>query len=263
MHHAYSNQQRYNECVDEYKTTLAAIGRQRGGVIDDGSVAAAVEDLPPISKPSKDDTNLCVQQSKRALEHSGSGSSIHRDEIDNKENVAMMSAANDGRTDTAPLSNDQQISVKEATRKFNRIASEEEASKIISPPAKKKPEKVSFFWLFYFVLMAIATIGHGPRSQLRTITLRSKSVWKRFRCVLLTSAMCSAFNLCTDRIESVQRITLKWMMITSCLMLWLNELNVLLFCKITEIKYRNRVEGLPLHWEWNNCIESWFVTANV
>lgn len=146
MHHAYMNQQKYGNCVDEYKTALMAMGRQRGGVIDDGTVAAAVEELPPkmpsISKPSKDDSNFNVQ-SKRAIEHSGSGTSI-RDECDDKENEpdalpAMRPMASAENTRTL----DKQISVKEATKKFNRIASEEEANKIVSPPAKKKPEKVS------------------------------------------------------------------------------------------------------------------------
>lgn len=43
----------------------------------------------------------------------------------------------------------KQISVKEATQKFNRIASEEEANKIISPSSKKRTENVSILFLFY------------------------------------------------------------------------------------------------------------------
>lgn len=151
MHHAYMNQQKYGECVDEYKTALMAIGRQRGGVIDDGTVAAAFEELPPemppISKPSKDDSNLSVQ-SKRGIEHSGSGSSI-RDETDDKENVPAAPPLGPRPMASAEYTRtlDKQISVKEATKKFNRIASEEEANKITSPPAKKKPEKVSTVFL--------------------------------------------------------------------------------------------------------------------
>lgn len=154
MHHAFMNQQKYGDCVDEYKTALMAIGRQRGGVIDDGTVAAAFEELPPemasITKPSKDDSNLCVQ-SKRVIEHSGGSGSLIRDEFDDKENVPSTSPAigrgmvNAENTRTL----DKQISVKEATKKFNRIASEEEANKIISPPAKKKPEKVSSFHSYF------------------------------------------------------------------------------------------------------------------
>lgn len=152
IHHAYMNQQKYGECVDEYKTALMAIGRQRGGVVDDGTVAAAVEELPPemvsVSKPSKDDSNFNVQ-SKRAIEHSASGSSI-RDEVDDKENVPVTPPARGGQTAEHTRTLDKQISVKEATKKFNRIASEEEANKIISPPAKKKPEKVSYFLVVFF-----------------------------------------------------------------------------------------------------------------
>lgn len=192
MHHAYMNQQKYGECVDEYKTALMAIGRQRGGVIDDGTVAAAVEELPPempsISKPSKDDSNLNVQ-SKRVIEHSASGSSI-RDEVDDKENVpsshppigvAMLSAEN-----TRTL--DKHISVKEATKKFNRIASEEEAAKITSPPAKKKPEKVSSNGFLSFIVFPILIATFALMARPRSITFRSKSSKAICICYFCTAA---------------------------------------------------------------------------
>ncbi|XP_030375083.1 uncharacterized protein LOC115624511 [Scaptodrosophila lebanonensis] len=67
----------------------------------------------------------------------------------NKENIprfSFSSGASATSTDSSATDkvsdtvDNPVISVKEATRKFNRMASEEEA-KIISPPAKKKPEK--------------------------------------------------------------------------------------------------------------------------
>lgn len=76
------------------------------------------------------------------------------DETGNKENIPRFSfsSGSSGGTESTDAAGDKSsgpdvetenpISVKEATRKFNRMASEEEA-RIISPPSKKKPEKVS------------------------------------------------------------------------------------------------------------------------
>uniref|UniRef100_A0A1I8Q934 SOWAHA-C winged helix-turn-helix domain-containing protein n=1 Tax=Stomoxys calcitrans TaxID=35570 RepID=A0A1I8Q934_STOCA len=73
------------------------------------------------------------------------------DETANKENIPRFSfSSGSSATDSTDMGNgtgdkssdsENPISVKEATRKFNRMASEEEA-KIISPPTKKKPEKL-------------------------------------------------------------------------------------------------------------------------
>ncbi|XP_059223970.1 uncharacterized protein LOC106091120 [Stomoxys calcitrans] len=72
------------------------------------------------------------------------------DETANKENIPRFSfSSGSSATDSTDMGNgtgdkssdsENPMSVKEATRKFNRMASEEEA-KIISPPTKKKPEK--------------------------------------------------------------------------------------------------------------------------
>lgn len=139
MHHAYKNQQKYGECVDEYKHALRAIGRASAGSIDDADslpITSAEElpppEIPPKSKPLKDDSNLTMQLKQQET--------ISSQENEDKENVIKTSIdPNVERIKTL----DKQISVKEATRKFNRIASEEEAAKVTSPPTKKKPEKVS------------------------------------------------------------------------------------------------------------------------
>uniref|UniRef100_A0A1B0DL44 SOWAHA-C winged helix-turn-helix domain-containing protein n=1 Tax=Phlebotomus papatasi TaxID=29031 RepID=A0A1B0DL44_PHLPP len=67
-----------------------------------------------------------------SVEKSSSDDSV---EEANKENLAIM----EEMMEIAKTESENKISVKEATKKFNRIASEEE--KIISPSSKKKPEK--------------------------------------------------------------------------------------------------------------------------
>lgn len=155
MLRAYQNQEKYGECVDEFKSALVQIGRQMRGEPDEPSGAghlepneAAAPRLPPKSKSLKDEANYTKQQlldatptkSMAAADKSGASAGQppvpSHDFGEDKENVSEMAPGTPART------LDKQISVKEATKKFNRIASEEEASKIISPTAKKKPEKV-------------------------------------------------------------------------------------------------------------------------
>lgn len=155
--HAYKNQQKYGECVDEFKSALSAIGRRHNDSDDiDNDCAAAmsvnanyaaaapelVPKLPPKSKPFKDDLNLSKQI---AIEESAKESV--NDGNEDKENIADLPVSTASADHMRTL--DKQISVKEATKKFNKIASEEEASKITSPPAKKKPEKVNNSYFYY------------------------------------------------------------------------------------------------------------------
>lgn len=146
MHHAYMNQQKYGDCVDEYKSALRAIGRAAAGLPDDpdgpeNAALGAFEEPPPEivikSKPSKDDSNLTMQLKRQEQVQEPTPATDGED----KENAMKAAPVNLNVERTKTL--DKQISVKEATRKFNRIASEEEAAKVTSPPAKKKPEKVS------------------------------------------------------------------------------------------------------------------------
>lgn len=155
MHHAYKNQQKYGECVDEYKNALRAMGRASGGPIDDPDSLPFTPteelpppEIPPKSKPLKDDSNLTMQLKQQET--------ISFQENEDKENgIKTPIDQNVDRMKTL----DKQISVKEATRKFNRIASEEEAAKVTSPPSKKKPEKVSlrFTLLTSFFFFAFAS----------------------------------------------------------------------------------------------------------
>ncbi|XP_052845382.1 ankyrin repeat domain-containing protein SOWAHC isoform X2 [Drosophila gunungcola] len=125
------HQENYQECVDEF---AAAIKRIEPARLEK---QPSVKSEDPEKKPSR-------------------SNSI--DVTDNKENIPRFSFSSEASTDSNPNEKPEKsgeddskpiavgdaaenpISVKEATRKFNRMASEEEA-KIISPPAKKKPEK--------------------------------------------------------------------------------------------------------------------------
>lgn len=136
MQHAYMNQQKYGECVDEYKSALRSMGRAAAVDEDDIDAVSVVSEppppeLPPKPKASKDDANARKQEEI---------------EMEEKENIpAELSSVTDKLNEAERTRTlEKQISVKEATKKFNRIASEEEASKVTSPPTKKKPEKVSF-----------------------------------------------------------------------------------------------------------------------
>lgn len=146
MLRAYQNQEKYGECVDEFKSTLASIGRQMKGELDMEASTSSSEPtdaaprLPPKTKTLKDEANYTKQQMvdvtpTKSMQLADTNAS-NDDFGEDKENISEMTAGITTRT------LDKQISVKEATKKFNRIASEEEANKIISPTAKKKPEKV-------------------------------------------------------------------------------------------------------------------------
>lgn len=122
----------YRECVNEFTAAMQRIDPAR------------LELQPSPEAPDAPKTN----------EPKASAKSISRansvDETANKENIPRFSFSSGASTDSSVAEKvsgpeadvaENPISVKEATRKFNRMASEEEA-KIISPPAKKKPEKV-------------------------------------------------------------------------------------------------------------------------
>lgn len=157
MMHAYLNQEKYGECVDEFRSALYAMGCQNQNKYDDnidcGGVPLAepvdvVPKLPPKLKASKDDANYMKQQMLETTPVKStnfpSTSSRPIENIDDKENVSAEPQISKPSNDfNANQTLDKQISVKEATKKFNKIASEEEANKIISPTAKKRPEKVS------------------------------------------------------------------------------------------------------------------------
>lgn len=153
MMHAYQNQEKYGDCVDEFKSALQAIGSHQNRFVDetmDGGGSSSAEPtaefipkLPPKLKSSKDDANYAKQliSDTTPIKSNGPAQNRPTDSDQDKENQSDTSKATSELDGVRTL--DKQISVKEATKKFNRIASEEEASKIISPTAKKRPEKVS------------------------------------------------------------------------------------------------------------------------
>lgn len=129
----------YRECVNEFTVAMQSLDPAR------------------LELQSKKEA-AAKKDSESRVENEPSAKSISRansvDETGNKENIPRFSFSSGASTDSSSATEklsgtetialaENPISVKEATRKFNRMASEEEA-KIISPPAKKKPEKVSF-----------------------------------------------------------------------------------------------------------------------
>ncbi|XP_034658562.1 ankyrin repeat domain-containing protein SOWAHC isoform X2 [Drosophila subobscura] len=120
-------QDNYRECVDEFTAAIQRIDPAR---LERQPAEAKTEDELPVVSGSVSRSNSV-------------------DETGNKENIPRFSFSSGASTDSSAAEKvssneadaaENPMSVKEATRKFNRMASEEEA-KIISPPAKKKPEK--------------------------------------------------------------------------------------------------------------------------
>lgn len=125
--------EQYRECVDEFKSAITAFDARRGGSTPVEPIEVSASDNnrdgagPPAIPPRKRNSS------------SASADTISIKTVEeNNENIENI-APTVSRTNTL----EKQISVKEAMKKFNLIASEEEANKVTSPPAKKKPEKVS------------------------------------------------------------------------------------------------------------------------
>ncbi|XP_037940453.1 uncharacterized protein LOC119673264 [Teleopsis dalmanni] len=128
----------YRECVSEFETAVLKIDAARKLKSD------KVEQEPVVE---------CINENvveTRAKSISRQAST--EDPQSNKENIprfSFSSSASGTSVDSANVdkvsgsdvdAGDNPISVKEATRKFNRMASEEEA-KLLSPSSKKKPDK--------------------------------------------------------------------------------------------------------------------------
>lgn len=124
------HQENYKDCVQEFAAAIQRIDPKR------------LEKQPEPEEPARPPPTSASRSNSV-------------DETANKENIPRFSFSSGASTDSSSAGEKTEsttpetdaaenavISVKEATRKFNRMASEEEA-KIISPPAKKKPEKVS------------------------------------------------------------------------------------------------------------------------
>lgn len=141
---ASETKEQYKDCVDEFKFALSSFGIAKSDVDHDdrqnvGIVKDTVENDPP--------TPPVLPPRKRSNADKISEHSFDEKSEENKENTSVDTSAgskSSSRTNTL----EKQISVAEATKKFNRIASEEEA-KVTSPPTKKKPEKVSNLFVIF------------------------------------------------------------------------------------------------------------------
>lgn len=129
----------YRECVNEFTVAMQNLDPAR-------------LELQSTKEAAAKQANESKSESEPNAKSVSRANSV--DETGNKENIPRFSFSSGASTDSSSAAEklsgtetdavaENPISVKEATRKFNRMASEEEA-KIISPPAKKKPEKVSF-----------------------------------------------------------------------------------------------------------------------
>lgn len=139
--------EKFDECVDEFKSVLQSMENNSKKHTNHDTNEDIVPKLPPkpLSKEVKHINNNGIPESGISVQNLLS-TEVNESREDN-ENVSVVSTpASD--SDSHILS--KQISVKEATQKFNRIASEEEANKIISPSSKKRTENVSSSLLFYY-----------------------------------------------------------------------------------------------------------------
>lgn len=151
--------EQYRECVDEFRSALSAFDKRNnvggeqvnGEVIVEGTTPPAP---PPVIPPRKRNSSAASADASLVAAATIVAAASRMDvavtaDKENAENVPppQNEVVATSRTNTL----EKQISVKEATKKFNLIASEEEANKLItSPPAKKKPEKVSDGVLLFF-----------------------------------------------------------------------------------------------------------------
>lgn len=125
----------YRDCVDEFKSALSSLGSKSENssevkISESESVVVVDAPMVPPRKRNSVDKPISREVSVEMVE-------VEQQEVCNKENVALVIEETEG--------NDK-ISVKEAMRKFNRIASVEEP-KVPSPIGKKRPDKVGFFFL--------------------------------------------------------------------------------------------------------------------
>ncbi|XP_044313610.1 ankyrin repeat domain-containing protein SOWAHC isoform X2 [Drosophila rhopaloa] len=125
------HQENYQECVDEFAAAIKRIEPAR--LEKQPSVKS--ED-PEQDKQSSRSNSIDVTENKENIPRFSFSSEASTDSSSNEK----PEKSDDPKTTAEGDAAENPISVKEATRKFNRMASEEEA-KIISPPAKKKPEK--------------------------------------------------------------------------------------------------------------------------
>lgn len=125
-----NTQEQYRECVDEFKWALNAFSSTK---TDDSAAVAGPADVPGLpAVPAHAGSAAVVERKLSANDSVANGDSEVMDNRD-KENAVPGEQSANGR----PATLEKQISVREATKKFNQIASEEEVKLVTSPPAKK------------------------------------------------------------------------------------------------------------------------------
>lgn len=151
------NVNNYRDCVNEFTTAMSRIDPKRL----ERQISENEPQTPTPSATEGADNKLKELEEKANRDKSVSRANSVDETAGNKENIPRFSFSSgssatstdgSGEKSSGPdVETENPISVKEATRKFNRMASEEEA-KIISPPSKKKPEKVSFLFFFFHIV---------------------------------------------------------------------------------------------------------------
>lgn len=136
----------YRDCVDEFKNALSNL-RGNNSELKDNNVEMVDESIeseviPPEHEIPKEMPIIEQVQSREVLKSSSNSNII---DVSNANIIVSDDKQIETKIEDGGENPENKLSVKEAMRKFNRIASEEEA-KITSPPGKmKKPEKVSTF----------------------------------------------------------------------------------------------------------------------
>ncbi|XP_020816950.1 ankyrin repeat domain-containing protein SOWAHC [Drosophila serrata] len=134
------HQESYKDCVNEFTAAITRIDPRRL----ERQESTKAEDPEPIPQQatrsnSIDDALANKENIPRFSFSSGASTDSSSNEKPEVADETKPEGGGGGGGATGEAA-ENPMSVKEATRKFNRMASEEEA-KIISPPAKKKPEK--------------------------------------------------------------------------------------------------------------------------
>lgn len=131
---SHSTQDQYRECVDEFKWALNAFGNANTDSVNGSGTSET--DNPPTSGGAPCASAVVVVgvvDGKPAAGLDIGAASGGQHSLRDKENDASTG----GGPSRPPPPLEKQISVKEATKKFNQIACEEEVKFVASPPAKK------------------------------------------------------------------------------------------------------------------------------
>lgn len=145
-HQDRQTNENYRECVNEFAAVVRQIDPNRMAEEKESIPAPTPPALPPKNKPISRQSSVNDEEKENISLSSGFTVSSGAGGFLTATDSEKSSAENNGVNSDV----ENPISVKEATRKFNRMASQEE-SKILSPPNKKKVEKVSGFSSFLFL----------------------------------------------------------------------------------------------------------------